>query len=197
MWHKNEQAVLASHLIRAVYNYIMAREHTSVKYNLFCSIPLILAFVIPCLITLVCIPIQAYYLRISLSGSSYSSESRDSDHITITIILVSSLFVLSNGFLIVFTLRGYLMYSEIILHDVIKYTLPLLNGVGFPLIMILRKPTLRDRFKGYILAPIRLVVRAGSGLIARYHGYQEIYPPNITVNRSIRLRHEGPIIMTT
>ena len=177
VWRKNEEEVLASQLIRAFYCYITAGKHTNSAHiinDLLNSMPLILASIIPCLITLVCIPIQAYHLRISLSASSHSSESRDGDHITITIILVSSLFVLSNGFLIVFTLREYLMFSEIILHNVIQYTLPLLNGVGFQLIMILRKPTLRDRFKSYILAPIQLAARAGSGLIARYHGYQEV-----------------------
>ena len=132
--------------------------------------PLILAYIIPCLVTLVCIPIQAYYLRKSLSASAISQVSRESDYITVTIILVSSLFVVSN--MLVFPL----LFTKWKRHDLflISHTLPLLNGVGFPLIMILRKPALRDRFKGYILAPIHLLARAGSAVIARYHGYQEI-----------------------
>ena len=144
--------------------------------GLFMAIPLIPAYVIPCLITLVCIPIQAYYLRKSLSASAISQVSRESDYITVTIILVSSLFVICNIPVFAYALYVWARYpvEEPLLNEFVQFTLPLLNGVGFPLIIILRKPALRDRFTGYILAPIRLLTRTGSVLIARYRGYQEI-----------------------
>ena len=167
VWFQDRSFFVAEYLTNSLWSYMA--DHGLVfedTYRVFMAIPLILAYNIPCLVTLVCIPIQAYYLRKSLSASAISQVSRESDYITVTIILVSSLLVTCNIPIVPFVLKLWNLQKPL-LYAVVAYTLPLLNGVGFPLIMIIRKPTMRDRFKGYILAPIRLLTGAGSVVIAR------------------------------
>ena len=38
-------------------------------------------------------------------------------------------------------------------------TLPLINAAVFPLIVILRKPSLREKYKGFILSVLKLPIR--------------------------------------
>ena len=175
LWVQDASSTIATRLMMYLVACIFLKNgHIDITLaSLINNAPILPAYVIPCLITLVCIPIQAYYLKKSLSASANSQVSRDSDYITVTIILVSSLYVVCYGTQAILYCVG-LFKGEVVVFNVTVYTLPLLNAVGFPLIMILRKPTLRDRFKGYILAPIRLLNRACSALTARYQGYQEI-----------------------
>ena len=147
------------------------------------NIPFIVANVIPCVITLICIPIQIFHVKRSLRASSASNFSRESDHVSVTILLVSLLYVLCNSplALLIFVelasdfdcvwkpeSPGCSVYVE--LRILAASTLPLLNAAGFPLIMILRKRSLRERYKDYILAPVRALRRVRS----RWQGYQEV-----------------------
>ena len=173
VWMRDGSSFIARDLMNRVISHII-EEKGSIDDNisrLILSVPLIPAFIIPCLITFVCVPIQVHYLRESLSTSANSQISRESDHVTITIILVSSLFVVTNGLSTLLILVNW-FFNDLLLTIFAMYTLPMINGVGFPLIMIIRKPSLRDRFKGYIITPIRLLTRAFSVIIARFHGYK-------------------------
>ena len=153
-------------------------------------VPYLVAYIIPCLITIICIPIQIHFLRHHLTGSALSQISQDANHVTVTIIMVSSLFVLCNTplalLVMVLSLGGddpqapecsssndYCHGFDLI-HMLGTSTLPLLNAAGFTLILVLRKTALKERFKGYILKSVGFFLRAGVLLLAWGRGYEQI-----------------------
>lgn len=105
---------------------------------------------LPCLLVLVCMVVQLWFIKRGLAGESGQDTAR---HASTTILLVSALYFLSNSaFVITFTLSRLRVfnlttkYYKVLLMTV-KFTLPLLNAALFPLIIILRKASLRSELK--------------------------------------------------
>ena len=101
------------------------------------------------------------------------------NHVTMTIFLISFLYFLSTS------VYSYFMFGDIwngmyfvdtdlqIIELTGRYTLPLVNAALFPTILILRKPELRARYRGYILTVLHMPVSVFYRLHRR-SGYAEI-----------------------
>ena len=115
-------------------------------------------FSLPCLIVLVCMILQIIYIKKALR-ESVDPRQASANHVTLTIFLISLLYLLSVSAYSTFLFHEIISNFEIssIVYDgnkfpmmVAKYTLPLLNASLFPTILILRKPELRARYRGYV-----------------------------------------------
>ena len=103
--------------------------------------------IFPCLIVLVCMVTQIVFIRKNLSGSSVN-------HINITVFLVSMLYFVCNA---ASGMLGLVMHWQWIKvwpaeHITMVYTLPMINAAFFPLIIITRKPDLRQKYKRFLAA---------------------------------------------
>ena len=100
-------------------------------------------YIVPCLIIMVAMVIQISSIRAS------QLESEAVSHITGTVIIISSLYLGSNGAYAVFTLLEVDISSHHTMRTaelVLKFTLPLLNCALYPMAIILRKESLRKRY---------------------------------------------------
>ena len=103
--------------------------------------------------------------------------SSEADHVTITIILIGILSLVCNCTAVIslfFLWRRVSSEEYSFLIAISTFTLPLVNAVGFPLVIILRKASLRDRFKAYLLVPFVFLGRVYSSVKARVQGYEEV-----------------------
>ena len=128
---------------------------------------------------LVCIPIQVYHVRKSLSSSqSQPHMPSEADHVTITIIAVGTLSFLCNCMAVtIIVIDAFDPFANgDLVFLIAAYTLPLVNALGFPLIIILRKTSLRDRFKAYLLSPVLFIRRTCQSIKAYWSGYGRIQP---------------------
>ena len=127
-------------------------------------VPVAVEFVIPCLIMLVCMVIQMIFIYKNLSSSTDNT----ARHANITVFMVSMLYFVCNGTFGIYSLllsgikRSSFRNSVGLTEDVVmQRTLPLLNAAIFPLIIILRKPDLRQKYKDFLARifffPVELV----------------------------------------
>ena len=143
--------------IRFVGQGILNKLSQSMLY----SVLIFFEFGLPCLIVLICMVLQIVYVKRALSESADPRQA-NANHVTITIFLISLLYLLSvsvySAFLFYqihdaqFNFQFVFESSLCILMMVAKYTLPLLNAALFPTILILRKPDLKARYRGYAVA---------------------------------------------
>ena len=119
-------------------------------------------YILPPLLTLVCMIIQVFHLRRKLpeSSSSLTSASR---HASITVIMISLLFfVCHTTFLIVLAViaikfgfggKDDKKYPSLShqgnIVGAVQFTLPLLYAAVYPIILIVRKPELRERYANF------------------------------------------------
>ena len=83
--------MIAVFLMEALGNYLQTDS------VLLKKLPIILTSIVPSLATLVCIPVQIYHVRKSLSSSpNQVRASSDADHVTMTIILIGILSLVCN-----------------------------------------------------------------------------------------------------
>ena len=117
-----------------------------------------LDYSLSCLMVLVCMVVQMCFIKRAFMGGSESGQ-YVAEHANLTVFLVSTLYFISNSaFTIVFSLyfSGYIhkfnnfSYCKMLLNTA-KFTLPLLNAALFPLIIILRKPSLRMQYKELLM----------------------------------------------
>jgi hypothetical protein len=139
-------------------------------------------FFLPCLFVLVCMILQMVYIKRAFSQSA-DPKQNTANQVNVTIFLISLLYLLSSSLFSFFMMYLYiqiqndsLIYIPFKRLMLARYTLPLLNAALFPTILILRKPDLRARYRGYISAvlflPVSLFYRIHRGIRAR--GYTEI-----------------------
>ena len=146
----------------------------SVMANALSIVLVVLEFCIPCLVVFVCTIIQIVHIRKSL-GQSADPQQNAANHITVTIFLITLLYLVSvmvySACLLVeycyYELRSYTGDGSVLLsfnnsysiyngaEMVGKFTLPMINAALFPTIVILRKSELKERYKGYVLAILR------------------------------------------
>ena len=140
-------------------------------------LPFLLTNGIPLLVTLVCIPVQIYHVKKSLSSpQNQANISAGANHVSITIILIGTLFLFCNcmSMICIFILEKVVIGEYNFVYSISVFTLPLVNAVGFPLVIIIRKASLRDRFKAYVLVPFVFLGRVYASVKARVQGYEEI-----------------------
>ena len=151
-----------------IFNFFKTNRNTKTKYlDLAELILLSLEFCLPGLIVLVCTALQIVYIRKAFRDSTDPGENT-ANHVTITIFLISLLYLLSiSVYSVVLFRRIYFALKHRLIDDVYlgyelemaaKYTLPLVNAALFPTILILRKPELRARYRKYILTVLYLPV---------------------------------------
>jgi hypothetical protein len=140
-------------------------------------------FYLPCLLVLVCMILQMVYIERAFSQNS-DPRQNTANQANVTIFMISLLYLLSSSVYSCLMFVG--VYSDIKpgvpifisfeLEMVAKYTLPLLNAALFPTILILRKPDLRARYRGYISAVLSLPVSLFYWIYRRItaRGYTEI-----------------------
>ena len=118
----------------------------------------------PSLITLVCIPLQVFFLRRSLRVcEAAASISKESINITVTIILINVLDVFCDSFWFL----NYLINvgKESAIYQYRRFailavsTLPLLNAFGFQLIMILRNRSMKKRYRTILSWPFTFFLK--------------------------------------
>ena len=61
----------------------------------------------------------------------------------------------------------------------LQYTLPQINATLFPLIIILRKPSLKKKYKEFLLKVLLLPVRMTRKLLRRGEGYEALVEEEI------------------
>ena len=104
--------------------------------------------------------LQIIHIKKALRESADPRQA-SANHVTLTIFLISLLYLLSvsvySAFLfyeiycpVEVLILWYASEENMIFMMVAKYTLPLLNAALFPTILILRKPELRARYRGYV-----------------------------------------------
>ena len=120
-------------------------------------------YVLPALIVLICMMIQIRYLRKSLKDSeTLPSTSR---HVSITVLLVSTLFFLCHATIFITGIVWFSLHPRFspahnssdesffllgMLIGFVKFTLPLIYAVAYPIIIICRKPELKERYVRYL-----------------------------------------------
>ena len=117
---------------------------------------------LPSLITLICIPLQVFFLRRSLRVcEAAASISKESINITVTIILINVLdvfcdiFWFLNYFIYSFGMESNNLYRRFAIFAV--STLPLFNALGFQLIMILRNRSMKKRYRTILSWPFMFI----------------------------------------
>ena len=132
------------------------------KFALF-TILTFTCYVLPALIVLICMIIQIRYLRRSLRDSeTLPSTSR---HVSITVLLVSTLFFLCHATVFITGIVWFSLHHNFfpahnssdqyfillgMLTGFVKFTLPLIYAVAYPIIIICRKPELKERYVRYL-----------------------------------------------
>ena len=137
--------------------------HTVIKFGLQKGI-LTQPFIqgLPSLITLICIPLQVFFLRRSFRVcEAAASVSKESINITVTIILINVLdvfcdiFWFLNYFIYSFGMESNNLYRRFAIFAV--STLPLFNALGFQLIMILRNRSMKKRYRTILSWPFMFI----------------------------------------
>ena len=133
--------------------------HTISTFVLHIGAPIQLAIQgLPSLITLICIPLQVFFLRRSLRVcEAAASISKESINITVTILLINVL----DFFCDIFCLLNYLIHGSggeskhhyRLFAIFAVSTLPLFNALGFQLIMILRNRSMKKRYRTILSWP--------------------------------------------
>ena len=116
---------------------------------------------LPCLVMLVCMVVQILLIRRAFIGGSESGQDT-AQHANLTIFFVSLLyFICNSAFAIIFSLsHAKILKVEMrkykVLLMTVKFTFPLLKAALFPLIIILRKPSMREDYKKFLHSIIAL-----------------------------------------
>ena len=136
-----------------------------------CGIIITIHYILPSIITFICMIIQAHSIKSSIQQDSNSNQPSAS-YINMTIFMVTALFCICHMTYSVFALY-FLTHSMskyyLILTSSFEFTLPLLNAALFPVIIILRKQSLRERYRDLSLR-VFSVARSGVTVVIRWCG---------------------------
>ena len=147
-------------------NVIIDHNYTS-TIMVIDTVLIIIHFALPSVITFICMVIQAQSIRSSIQPDSNINQPSAS-HINITIFMVTALFCFCHMTFLVYVsciILGQEWVDMTILANLglvtfFEFTLPLLNAALFPLIIILRKQSLRERYRDAFLGGF-FAVRSG------------------------------------
>ena len=124
-------------------------------YDILLMLPILVAFLIPVIIVIITCIIQVVTLR----RSSQFPTSSNQRHVTITVLLMSTLFVICNSPLTSYLVGGYIIY---IFHYysilvIFATVLPILNAAFNPVIIITRSSGMRRKFSDSFQGMLRWV----------------------------------------
>ena len=109
-------------------------------------------FGLPCLIVLVCMVLQMYYIKKAF-GDHENPLLNTANQVNLTVFLISLLY-LSSVSLYYMEIYPLVEHNSQILPEplqvLLQLTLPLINAALFPTILILRKPEMRAQYRNYI-----------------------------------------------
>ena len=144
--------------------------------SLIYQTPVILSYMIPSLIVFGCLVIQLVYIRRSYGYTENNAISREGRHASVTVFLVSSLFLVCNSILVIYnTIHIFTPFSSPVTSMFLHFSLPLVNAALYPVIIILRKQSLRKQYKEYINTVCRFLNRERQSL---YNTYDEMVVEN-------------------
>ena len=139
-------------------------------------------FFLPSIVTFVCAIVQACFIKSSLRQTT-----DEVSHINTTIFMVTVLFCLCHSTYSVYILVTVVItpgYSYIRHRSssnaylktcsFFEFTLPMLNAAIFPLMIILRKQSLRALYRDWFLAKLLILRRASASL---YNGFCRVFLP--------------------
>ena len=124
-------------------------------YDILLILPILVAFLIPVIIVIITCIIQVVTLR----RSSQFPTSSNQRHVTITVLRMSTLFVICNSPLTSYLVGGYIIY---IFHYysilvIFATVLPILNAAFNPVIIITRSSGMRRKFSDSFQGMLRWV----------------------------------------
>ena len=133
-------------------------------------------FVLPSIIMFICMIIQAHSIKSSIQQDSNSNQP-SSSYINMTIFMVTALFcvchtVYSIAYIVILHSKIFnssIELEEILIVSLTEFMLPLLNSALFPVIIILRKQSLRERYRDLFLR-VFSVVRSGVSVVGGWCG---------------------------
>ena len=128
----------------------------------------VIHLLLPSFITLICMLIQACSIKITLAPSEESNSSLPSaSYVNTTIFMITALFCVCHSAFGIYQFNFKIGHDSVIFS--LEFTLPLVNGALFPLIIILRKQSLRERYRDFFLR-MSATMRSGVGVVARKCG---------------------------
>jgi hypothetical protein len=152
---------------------------TLMKYvELLAAIATSVRFLLPALITLVCMVLQITYIRKAF-GESANTLENTANQANLTVFLISLLFFItvSLSSLTVLLCRFEIDFGPWTFESVSEFTLPLVNAALFPTILILRKPDLRGTYSNYLTKVLFIPVTVFNKVrhhVQRRRGYTDI-----------------------
>ena len=128
-------------------------------------------FILPSFITFVCMLIQGCSIKSTLAPSEESNSSGPSaSYVNTTIFMITALFCFCHTSYCFCIFIGNQKLSHILsVGSLLEFSLPLLNAALFPLIIILRKQSLRERYRDFFLR-VCATIRSGVGVVVRKCG---------------------------
>ena len=143
-------------------------------------------YVIPSVIVIVCMVIMMVFIKRTLVTRENNPYLDSANYINTTIVMISTLFFVCNTTFTFMVILDYIpgvvtgsdYRSLYTILGYAQYTLPLVHALFFPLILILRKRSLRDEFKDDILEILHLpmyIVRKIGSIITRCRRQQQGY----------------------
>ena len=143
---------------RVCIKYVSTRSAILITYAL-------VYYVLPALMVLICMIIQIRYLRRSLQESETLPDT--SRHVSITVFLVSTLFFVCHTSVFIGSVVWMSLHTDFVPdrsvetddHTLLmmglgfgfaKFTLPLIYAVAYPIIIICRKPELKEKYVRYL-----------------------------------------------
>ena len=167
-------SLVGDHVINVIIFIIAMRYDSNYNYStahrLMGDVTILevtIHFALPSLISLISMVIQAHSIKTSLRHNSNSNQ-LSASYINMTIFMVTALFcfchttyfvyIVCRKYCLTYHLPYKLYLSLFLLFD---FTLPLINAALFPLIIILRKQSLRERYRDSFLHTCSLLVGVG------------------------------------
>ena len=116
--------------------------------------------------------IQGCSIKSTLAPSEESNSSGPSaSYVNTTIFMITALFCFCHSaYLFWIFPNGAIMWTaHLPVESLLEFSLPLINAALFPLIIILRKQSLRDRYINFFLR-VCATIRSGVGVVVRKCG---------------------------
>ena len=129
-------------------------------------------YILPPIITFITMVIQAFFIKSSIQQDSISNQP-SAFYINMTIFMVTALFCCCHTALCIYMLHAYSMADNIFnvypnyTWSFFEYTPLLVNAALFPVIIILRKQSLRDKYRDCFLGMFSSVRRGVGAVVGR------------------------------
>ena len=129
----------------------------------------VIHLLLPSFITLICMLIQACSIKITLAPSEESPSSLPSaSYVNTTIFMITALFCFCHSAWCIW-IHTIMWTTHLPVESLLEFSLPLINSALFPVIIILRKQSLRERYRDFFVRVLP-TIRSGVGVVVRKCG---------------------------